>query len=319
MNPNILKNITLEKFIELNIFDGKKFKNLKMFGYYDEDLMMKLLCKNRNIPVKLLIGHSYNYSNNTYLSVRCTLEELKTYKNLLNINIYYNDNIPINYKLKFIDYFISNRDYINLFELSKLTKLTMRNIYEYDLLNYYKFEYFFRYPFEYFLLYPCENYIKINNNKQLKIINELIKLRLLGRIKIIHIDCSEINDLELEIDNTIIYTIKNPTINIYKKYQHIDKLSNLSSNNRITIEDVINNPSIGWDYDDLSENPNITSEIILKYPGLQWNNILFNVNKHDKPEYYRRLKNKFQTETITELKLFPGEPRFPIAPPLAFG
>ena len=105
--------------------------------------------------------------------------------------------------------------------------------------------------------------------------------------------------------------IKNPTINIYKKYQHIDKLSNLSSNNRITIEDVINNPSIGWDYDDLSENPNITSEIILKYPGLQWNNILFNVNKHDKPEYYRRLKNKFQAETITELKLFPGEPRFP--------
>ena len=31
MNPNILKNITLEKFIELNIFDGKKFKKLENF------------------------------------------------------------------------------------------------------------------------------------------------------------------------------------------------------------------------------------------------------------------------------------------------
>ena len=272
---------------------------------------MEILCKNSNIPVKLLINHEYNNQYVHYLSERCTFEELKTYSKLLNINIYYNDDIPINYKLKYIDYFISNGNYIVLYKKSNLTKLTMRNIYEYDLLNYDKFKNFFRYPFEYFLLYPCENYIKINNNKQLKIINELIKLRLLGRIKIIHIDCSEINDLELEIDNTIIYTIKNPTINIYKKYQHIDKLSNLSSNNRITIEDVINNPSIGWDYDDLSENPNITSEIILKYPGLQWNNILFNVNKHDKPEYYRRLKNKFQAETITELKLFPGEPRFP--------
>ena len=94
----------------------------------------------------------------------------------------------------------------------------------------------------------------------------------------------------------------------------------------ITMEDVINNPIILhtsfktlWNFDLLSENPNFTYETIKNYPYFPWNYDKINSHIHIRPEFYRKLKNKFQSELINELKLFPGEPRFPIAPPLAFG
>jgi hypothetical protein len=44
----------------------------------------------------------------------------------------------------------------------------------------------------------------------------------------------------------------------------------LSKNKAFTIDDIINNPDIPWDYGGVSENPNVNWSVVVNHPDLPW-------------------------------------------------
>ena len=328
-----LRIITYKKFKELNIFNGKKFTDISLFEFrivtFNEELEEELfmyLCKNKNIPVNVLINHEYEKYHNESLSSRCTLEEFLKYPKLINFCIFYNDNIPISYKLKYL--------YLNVmfnFTYTK-TKLTMRDIFMYNLLDHDKYHFYFDYPVEFFLLYPSI-YTQFYNCS----FEELKKIVVHPTLKYLIDWCNVSNSINITIEDVLTTIndnnykwhynmIRNTTIDFYKQLS-IDVntddhyLIRLSSSNRITIINVLNNPDISWDYNYLLTNPNITDKIINNYKlFLDNSNItnkinksiirsdnwyLYHLNEQNEPEKFRLLISKFQTELINEIKLFP--------------
>ena len=64
----------------------------------------------------------------------------------------------------------------------------------------------------------------------------------------------------------------------------------LSKSEVITITDVIENPSLPWDYKFLSMNPNITWKIIISYPEIPWDYEYIARNQMSCPAYCKQFK-----------------------------
>ena len=77
-------------------------------------------------------------------------------------------------------------------------------------------------------------------------------------------------------------------------------INSLSRSESITIDDVISNPDIPWNYNYLSVNPNITWKIINIHPEIPWSLPDIAGNNMSCPVYCKYWKSKFN-EIIREI------------------
>ena len=129
---------------------------------------------------------------------------------ILNFYIQYNDDIPINYKLEF-PHLKYNFNWINNEKnYYTLTMLSMKDIYEYNLLNFDRFKYFFNYPIKYNLIYKNNLGYYYNLDCDIK---ELQQLNINNNYNKFFVDSRFITE-----DIKILKTIKNNNTFMFKNF-----------------------------------------------------------------------------------------------------